>query len=262
MQSFLQYRRLRRNLEQTLHHQLPSTGETSASRSTNTIPGHCDDTDKRLSIVLQNGQRVTISGVHVQEVPTSSTSSDKLVFIVGFDGPDDQLNPKNWSLRRKWVTLGIVGTTGFLVGWVSAIDSAVMKQGEEAFGVSEVAESLATSLYLIAFGFGSLFAGPFSETVGRNPVYLVTLSLLMVFIMASGLAPNFGAQLVFRFIAGLFGCTPLTTFGGSMADIFDLLDRTYAFPVCCTLSFIGPFLSPMIGAYIGQSSLISWRWSE
>lgn len=60
--------------------------------------------------------------------------------------------------------------------------------------------------------------------------------------MASGLAPNFGAQLAFRFLAGLFECTPMTTFGGSMSNIFDPIDRTYAFPVCCTLSFLGPVL--------------------
>ncbi|KAE8419683.1 major facilitator superfamily domain-containing protein [Aspergillus pseudocaelatus] len=149
-----------------------------------------------------------------------------------------------------------------LVGWASSIDSTVIKQGQEAFGVSEVAESLATALFLFAFGFGSLVAAPFSETVGRNPVYIATLSILMIFTMASGLAPNFGAQLAFRFLAGLFGCTPMTTFGGSMADIFDPMDRTYAFPVCCTLSFLGPFLAPMVGAFIGQSTHISWRWTE
>ncbi|KAJ5081749.1 MFS general substrate transporter [Penicillium alfredii] len=260
MQSFLQYRQLRRDLERTIHPgDLHTTAENVGPEPNDRVISHLDDGKHEKPIVLHTGQSVVIPGVSVRQVPSIS---DKPVFIVGFEGPDDQFNPRNWSLGHKWKTLAIVGTTGFLVGWVSAIDSAVIKQGQEAFGVSKVAESLATSLYLIAFGFGSLIAGPFSETVGRNPVYLVTLSLLMVFIMASGLAPNFGAQLAFRFVAGLFGCTPLTTFGGSMADIFDLLDRTYAFPVCCTLSFIGPFLSPMIGAFIGQSTAISWRWSE
>jgi MFS family permease len=29
---------------------------------------------------------------------------------------------------------------------------------------------MATGLFLIGFGVGALFAGPFSETLGRNPV--------------------------------------------------------------------------------------------
>jgi MFS family permease len=149
-----------------------------------------------------------------------------------------------------------------LVGWASSIDSTVIKQGQEEYGVSEVVESLATALFLIAFGVGSLVAAPFSETVGRNPVYIVTLFILMIFTMAPGLAPNLGAQLAFRFVAGLFGCAPMTTFGGSMSDIFDPIERTYAFPIYCTLSFLGPFLAPMVGAFIGQSTHISWRWTE
>lgn len=40
------------------------------------------------------------------------------------------------------------------------------------FGVSEVAESLATGLFLVGFGVGALVAGPISETIGRSPVYI------------------------------------------------------------------------------------------
>lgn len=214
-------------------------------------------------IVLHDGQRVTIPGVEPHKASEICESVDsETLFIVGFYGFGNRMNPKNWSTGRKLATLGIVGTTGMQVGWASSIDSTVIRQWQEAFGVSEIAESLATALFLIAFGIGSLIAAPFSETVGRNPVYITTLSILMIFTMASGLAPNFGAQLAFRFLAGLFGCTPMTTFGGSMSDIFDPIDRTYAFPVCCTLSFLGPFLAPMVGSFIGQSSLVTWRWTE
>jgi MFS family permease len=75
----------------------------------------------------------------------------------------------------------------------------------------------------------AFFAAPISETVGRNPVYIATMLLFMVFVMASGLvgewswqilrdefikltqlqAPNIGSQLTFRFFAGIFGATPL-----------------------------------------------------
>ncbi|KAB8542139.1 hypothetical protein FH972_025602 [Carpinus fangiana] len=152
---------------------------------------------------------------------------------------------------------------GMLVGWGSSIDSGALTQASEAFKVSDVTETFAgTGIFLIAFGFGSLLSGPFSETVGRNPVYIVSLALFMIFTMASGLAPNIGAQCVFRFFAGFFGCTPLTTFGGSVSDMWNQLEKTYVFPVCACLSFLGPFLAPLVGAYIGQSTLVSWRWVE
>jgi multidrug resistance protein len=155
-----------------------------------------------------------------------------------------------------------IASIGWVVGFASSIDSAALKQAAEEFGVSEVAESLATGLFLIGFGSGALFAGPISETVGRNPVYIITLSIYMVFIMASGLAPNIGAQLAFRFLAGFFGSTPLTCAGGSISDLWSPMERVYAFPVFATAAFMGPIFGPIVGGFIGQSSHISWRWTE
>ena len=123
-------------------------------------------------------------------------------------------------------------------------------------------ESLATGLFLIGFGVGALFAGPVSETVGRNPVYIATLSLYMIFTMASGLAPNIGAQLAFRFIAGCFAATPLVCAGGSISDLWNPLERTYAFPVFANGAFMGPIFGPVVGGFVGESSLVSWQWTE
>ena len=123
-------------------------------------------------------------------------------------------------------------------------------------------ESLATGIFLVGFGTGALFAGPISETVGRNPVYITTLSLYMIFIMASALAPNIGAQLAFRFIAGFFGSTPLTCAGGSISDLWSPMERVYMFPVFANAAFMGPIFGPVVGGFIGESSLVSWRWTE
>ena len=151
---------------------------------------------------------------------------------------------------------------GWIVGFASSVDSAALEQASKDFGVSEVTESLATGIFLIGFGVGALFAGPFSETVGRNPVYIITLSLYMIFVMAAALAPNIGAQLVFRFLAGFFGSTPLTCAGGSISDLWSPLERVYAFPVFANAAFLGPICGPVVGGFIGQSSRVSWRWTE
>jgi len=156
----------------------------------------------------------------------------------------------------------MIAAIGFIVGFASAIDSAALKQASAEFGVSDVTESLATGLFLIGFGLGSLYAGPISETVGRNPVYIVTMAIYMIWIMASALAPNIGAQLVFRFFAGFFGSTPLTCAGGSLSDLWDPMERVLAFPVFANAAFMGPVIGPVVGGFIGQSTLVSWRWCE
>ena len=84
----------------------------------------------------------------------------------------------------------------------------------------------------------------------------------MIFILASALAPNIGAQLAFRFIAGCFASTPLTCAGGSISDLWSPMERVYAFPVFANAAFMGPIFGPVVGGFIGESSLVSWRWTE
>lgn len=84
----------------------------------------------------------------------------------------------------------------------------------------------------------------------------------MIWIMAAALAPNLASYLVFRFLAGFFGCTPLTCAGGSVSDLFNPLEKTFGFPLFAVVGFAGPVLGPVIGSYIGVGSLPSWRWSE
>lgn len=93
-------------------------------------------------------------------------------------------------------------------------------------------------------------------------MYIVTLTLYMIFIMASGLAPDIGAQLVFRFLAGFFRSTPLTCAGGSISDLWSPMERVSAFPVFANAAFTGPVLGPVMGGFIAQSSAVSWRWTE
>jgi hypothetical protein len=150
---------------------------------------------------LQLGESLT--GVEVRKRQTNEGGSKKDdVFLVGFSGDQDPLNPHNWSLSKRVATTFLVSSTSLLAGFASSADSAVIAQAKVDFGVSDIVMALATALYLVGFAFGALFAAPISETVGRNPVYITTLFLFMVFVMASGLAPNISAHLVFRPIAG------------------------------------------------------------
>ena len=112
----------------------------------------------------------------------------------------------------------------------------------------------------MGYAAGAAFAGPLSETFGRNAVYISTLFIFMAFIMASALAPNIASQLTFRFFAGAFGSTPLTCAGGSISDMWSSIEKTFAFPLFAILGFGGPVLGPVIASYV--INLGSWRWAE
>jgi MFS family permease len=232
-----------------------------------------DDDDFELSQHRSNLSRTTtqqsagtalgtvLSGIEVRR-RTTREGGDGRVFVVGYESEEDPNDPHNWSTSRRFACTVPIACIGAVVGFASAVDSPAIPQAAKEFQVSEVVESLATGLFLAGFGAGALFAGPISEAVGRNPVYIATLSLYMIFIMASALAPNIGAQLAFRFIAGLFGSTPLTCAGGSISDLWTPLERGFIFPMFANFAFAGPLLGPVIGGFIAQSSAVSWRWTE
>lgn len=91
-----------------------------------------------------------LTGVQVRD-RTSREGHGGRVFVVGWAGPDDPLNPHNWPVaKRIRVTLQI-SMIAFFVGIASGIDATVLPQAAREFGVSEVAESLATGTDTHAF---------------------------------------------------------------------------------------------------------------
>lgn len=185
------------------------------------------------------------------------------VLIVGWDGPDDPMNPRNWSKFRRVYTTLIISSIAWMVGLAAPIDATVLPQAAKDLHVSEVAETLAVGVFLIGFGVGALLVGPFSEVLGRNATYIVSLAFMCIWLMASALAPNFGAQIVFRFLAGFSGATPLVCAGGSVSDMFTPLEKTYMFPIFAIGGFLGPPLASVMGAWIPDSPYLhTWRWTE
>lgn len=202
-----------------------------------------------------------LTGIHIRRKTTHEGGGGN-VFVVGYHGENDPLDPHNWSFLTRLRCTLVVAAIACVVGFASSIDSAAVSQAAAEFGVSKVAASLGSGLFLVGFGCGAVFAGPVSETVGRNPVYIGTLVLYMVFVLAAALAPNFGAWIAFRFIAGVFGSTPLTCAGGSLSDLWSPLERVWAFPIFANAAFTGPLLGPVVGGFVAQADAVSWRWVE
>lgn len=205
----------------------------------------------------------SLTGIHARARHTHEGQKGMPVFVVDWASPTDPLNPRNWPLARRVSCTLQISLIAAGVGAASGIDATVLPQAAASLGVSEVAESLATGLYLVGMGLGSLVAGPLSETFGRIKVYCGSMVVFMAWILGAGLAPNFGAQITFRLLAGCAASTPLVCAGGSVADMFDGVEKTWAFPLYAIAAFGGPMLGAVMGAYIGPSSVSGgWRWAE
>jgi MFS family permease len=83
------------------------------------------------------------------------------------------------------------------------------------FGVtSNALLILPTSLFLLGYVIGPVFFGPMSEQYGRKPVMVLAFAFFAVWTLASALAPNLAALIVFRFFCGIGAACPIVVVGG------------------------------------------------
>lgn len=184
-------------------------------------------------------------------LPADLSTSDEPI-IVGWEGPDDPLNPRNWSTAWKTVVFWIIFINTFACDWGSSADSQAGTTIAKAFHVSEEAEALSATMYTFGIAIGSLVAGPLSETFGRNPVYCVSRCFHLAWLVGVSLSPNFGSQCVFRLFAGLAASQFLGVHGATIADIYGPVDRALLWPLQALSSFAGTALSPLVGAWVSK----------
>jgi len=90
---------------------------------------------------------------------------------------------------------------------------------------------------------------------------MVSLFVCGCWLSSAALATDLGSHTAFRLLAGLFASAPLTVAGGSMSDLWNTREMTWAFPMFAIVGFGGPVAAPVIASYIGQSNALSWRWA-
>ncbi|PSR79988.1 putative caffeine resistance protein 5 [Coniella lustricola] len=183
------------------------------------------------------------------------------VHVVDWYGPDDPANPQNWSTPKKFfVTFEICFLT-FSVYIGSAIYSAGIQDVVKVFGVSQVAATLGLTLFVAGYAVGPMLWAPMSEIpqFGRNPVYIITLAVFVVFQVPTALATNFGMLLAFRFLTGFIGSPSLATGGASIGDMYTPSKRTYGLAVWGFGAVCGPTLGPLVGGFAVEKK--GWNWT-
>jgi MFS transporter, DHA1 family, multidrug resistance protein len=160
-------------------------------------------------------------------------------FIIRSSGEDDPLNPLNWPLLSRAKNIAILCLLIFVQGWAGAAESMGNAMNSQRFNVSPTAENLATAMYLFGVGSGTIFAGPISESVGRNPTYLTSTFCYLWFVLGSALTDSFGGHIVCRFFVGLWSSATLSINGASVSDQFRPVKRAFVFPIVAWANVAG-----------------------
>lgn len=85
----------------------------------------------------------------------------ELTYIVEFTGPDDPLNPLNWTVRKRvWATI-LLSFTTFAVTFASSVFSSGLRVVAAEFDISLEVATLGTSLFVLGFAVGPLVRPPF-----------------------------------------------------------------------------------------------------
>lgn len=170
-----------------------------------------------------------------EQQPSSSTKEHILVK----SEPGDPLNPQNWPLISRCKNIAILSFLIFVQGWAGASESMANSVASSKFHVSQTAQSLDTAMYLFGIGTGAPFTGPLSETVGRNPVYLVATFCYLFFVFGTAMSTTFGGRITCRYFVGLFSSATLGINGSSVRDQFRDVKRAFVFPIIAWVNVIG-----------------------
>jgi DHA1 family multidrug resistance protein-like MFS transporter len=191
---------------------------------------------------------------------------------------DDPIDPRNWPLISRCKNIAILALLVFVQGWAGSADSIANSKISQEFGVSKVAENLSQALYAFGIGTGCLFVGPLSETLGRNPTYLVATFCYLFFVLGTALSPNYASQMVCRYFVGLFASATLGINGASVQDQFRPVKRAFVFPIIAWANvagpsfpqtvasdisltrYIAPMTAPVAGGWIITNPNLGWRW--
>lgn len=90
------------------------------------------------------------------------------VFVVGWEGDNDPLKPHNWSMAKRVSATAVVGLIAVAGTAASSIDAAVLPQYSAYWGISEVAGTLATAMYLFGFAIGYVCEASDLEGAGMS----------------------------------------------------------------------------------------------
>ncbi|GKT63353.1 major facilitator superfamily transporter [Colletotrichum tofieldiae] len=172
----------------------------------------------------------------------------------------DPHNPLNWPTRHKVRQIVMLSLAAFTASVGTSIISPARAQLMDEFDVTTTQAIVPLSMYVFALGLGPVVGGPLSETVGRHPVYLISLPLGGLFTLGVGFCHSFAGVCILRFLAGFCLSPSLAIGSGTINETYRPSERALPSTTYILMPFLGPGLGPVIGAFVVNRK--GWRWTQ
>ncbi|KAL6708595.1 hypothetical protein ACN47E_002576 [Coniothyrium glycines] len=195
-----------------------------------------------------------------QSVDTEDKDDRKRPTALDWDGPNDPLNPHNWSLARRWYQTYTISGVALVGTFASSVFTPGIEPVTTEFGSPVIIGTLAFSIYQLGLASGGPFAAPLSESFGRKPVVFVSLPVFALFVLGTGFAKNMATLVVLRFFAGFFAAPSLSMGSGTLSDLWPPEQRSGPMSLYVAAPFFGPAIGPLLGAAVTQN--LGWRWTS
>lgn len=122
---------------------------------------------------------------------------------------------------------------------------------------SDALVQLTLSLCMVGMGIGQVVAGPVSDRVGRRLPLLVGVSLFVIGVAATAVAPTIETMLVARLVTGLGGGAGVVLARAMVRDLYSGVELSRAFAVTGMVFGVAPVIGPLIGAVVLR--VTDWR---
>ncbi|KAJ6185170.1 hypothetical protein N7519_006471 [Penicillium mononematosum] len=181
--------------------------------------------------------------------------------IVGWYGPNDPSNPRNWSSWKKRLVTFQICLYTFAIYSGSSIYVPAEPQVMEYFQVSQTKASLGLALYVLGYGLGPLLFSPMSEVplYGRNIPYITSFIIFVILCVPTSLVDNYAGFMVLRLLQGFFGSPCLASGGASMGDMYSDIYLPLGLTSWVAAAYGGPALGPVLSVF--SIAKKGWRWA-
>lgn len=210
----------------------------------------------RLGIVQPKAKNVTGTILMMDdEVNSGNATTDSLKktdngIILHPQPHDDPNDPLNWPTLWKDLCFRIIGFQTFMGGGQTAILAAGFSGLKEEFHKPLSTISYLVGGFMLALGFGSVFASPTAVLYGKRLVYLVGIFIFLVGSIVAASSKNYGGLMAGRILTA-FGASPTESLASaSLSELYFQHERAYRTGLYTLLLLGGKNVVPLLSSLI------------